>query len=343
MPVLAGSPIGFEQPNGWSVVLDGIMVSGDLDTTELGFSSDANFCPLPPVRGCLTLPPDGLGVPPLRTQDVTYLGRDGVQHYEDWYEPRILTLSVSIGKDGCGCDGNVSVRRAVSDLLTRWSRLCDTETELVLYPPNCSCDGTLNNIDDFDRPLGVVGRPRQALVTYTRNGTADITLRFDAQDHLMYLLDCCGAPGSNARCEIATPSVDTKCRQYDRCYTNASCGWTYDVNSSVEGGPAEFTGGGTECVGATVKLHGPLANPIVESVLSGTSIKYSGAIAAGKTVVLDLATGTASEDGVDRTGRITGDLVMTVSPGANVWRLQSFSSTDQGWAEVCWRPAVIVA
>lgn len=340
MPVLAGAPYGFEQPTGWSAVLGDIMVLGG-DAEALGFPEDSNYCPLPVVRGCLTLPPDGLGVPPIRTQDVSYLGRDGAQHHEDWYEPRTLTLTVAIGPDGCGCESNTSVRQAVSDLVREWRRVCNTELELVLYPPNCACDDSTNNVADIDRPLGVVGRPRQALVSYTRNGTAEVVLRFDAQDHLMYLLDCCGTAGSNARCEPFTPSIDSKCRQYDRCYTDGC--WAYDTDTSMAGGPAVFVGGGTECVGPVVNLYGPLTNPSIEMVTTNQLLSYSGTIGAGEMVAIDLTTGTASEGGVDRTGHITGDLVMAVQPGANMWRLQAYSLTDSGYAEVCWRPAVIVA
>lgn len=347
MPVLASPPYGFEQPNGWSVVLGDIMVAGG-DVEAIGFPGHSEYCALPTQLGCLTLPPDGLGMPDLRTQDIDYLGSDGTQHHEDWYDPRIITLQVSIGPGSCGCDANVSVRRAARTLIQQWSRVCGKELELVIYPPNCLCDDTVNNTDDMDRPLGVTGRPRQASISYTRNGTADLVLRFDSENHLMYLLDCCGTPGSNTQCVTLTPSISSKCRRYPRCYTTL-CevgqppGWTYNVENSVVGGPATFTGGGTECVGPTVTLYGPLSNPTVEAVTTGQKITYNGTVGAESSVVIDLSNGTASEDGVDRTGKLTGDLVMLVQPDANTWRLDAFDLNDTGYADVCWRPAVIVA
>lgn len=62
------------------------------------------FLPTDPL-GCLTLPPEGLGVPPVRSGDVAFAQRDGVVQFGDYYEPRILTFQASICNDGCpGCD-----------------------------------------------------------------------------------------------------------------------------------------------------------------------------------------------------------------------------------------------
>src|SRR3546814_2544177 len=61
------------------------------------------FLPSVPV-GCLVLPPDGMGVPPVRSGDVAFAQRDGVVQFGDYYEPRILTFQVSVDGDGCpGC------------------------------------------------------------------------------------------------------------------------------------------------------------------------------------------------------------------------------------------------
>lgn len=83
------------------------------------------------VDGCLLLPPDGLGVPSLRVEDLSYPQRDGVEHFADWYEPRIITLTGLIGGGGCGCDGSNDVRARARNVATAWSRQCD-DVELVL-------------------------------------------------------------------------------------------------------------------------------------------------------------------------------------------------------------------
>lgn len=146
---------------------------------------------------CLTLPPDGVGVPGLRTEDQVYPQRDGVGHFADWYDPRIITLLATIGA-GCGCSGIDVARHSAAQLMEEWSRECD-ETELVLFtgcPP-------ANNVDDraFTGPYGVRGRPRVAQLNWlrSRKAMAEATLRFDSVDHRLYILDEDGTPGSGAQ------------------------------------------------------------------------------------------------------------------------------------------------
>lgn len=80
------------------------------------------------VDGCLTLPPDGLGVPALRTEDLSYPQRDGVEHFADWYEGRIVTLTGVVG-GSCGC--STEVPSHARSLMNAWSRSCE-DVELVL-------------------------------------------------------------------------------------------------------------------------------------------------------------------------------------------------------------------
>lgn len=140
------------------------------------------YLPSDPV-GCLMLPPDGMGVPGLRTEDVEFTHRDGVRMYSDWYENRILTLTVSVCNDGCpGCP---TARAKVRELMRAWSRMCG-ETELMIFT-DCH-DPTLSD-PAVTGPYTVVGRPRQALVSWRRSnfGCAQVTLRFDALDHRLLI------------------------------------------------------------------------------------------------------------------------------------------------------------
>lgn len=116
----------------WGVSLNNVYISGGSDASE-------NLSPACPEQinvGCLTSPPDGLGLPALRTEDITFVQRDGVKHYNDWYEARIITLEkVMVCDESCGgFDGSCSARQKVRDLLTAWSRTC-CDTELVIYTP----------------------------------------------------------------------------------------------------------------------------------------------------------------------------------------------------------------
>lgn len=61
------------------------------------------FLPTTPL-GCLVAPPDGMGVPPVRSGDVVFAQRDGVVQFGDYYESRILTFQIEVTNDACpGC------------------------------------------------------------------------------------------------------------------------------------------------------------------------------------------------------------------------------------------------
>lgn len=163
----------------------------DLQDQEQGISlsgGDAIDPWLPTVPlGFLTLPPDGLGVPPVRSGDVAFAQRDGVVQFADYYEPRILTFQVDIPNEGCpGCP---SARQAVSRLTQEWSRNC-TGASLVIFS-DCHDPDATEEERVYLGPYLVRGRPRAAEVTWRRSdvGGASVLLRFDAKDARMLLLD----------------------------------------------------------------------------------------------------------------------------------------------------------
>lgn len=154
------------------------------------------YLPSEPV-GCLTVPPDGMGVPALRTEDVTFTHRDGVRMYSDWYENRIITLTVIVCNDGCpGCPTG---RAKVRDILNAWSRRCG-ETELRIFT---DCHDPSLAEPEVTGPYSIIGRPRQALLSWRRSniGCADLTLRFDALDHRLII------PGQDGEFEQCSPSL----------------------------------------------------------------------------------------------------------------------------------------
>ena len=90
----------------WGVVMwkDGRGGSIELPQ-EMGISLEGGdeivpYLPTEPL-GCLVEPPDGLGVPPVRSGDVAFAQRDGVVQFADYYEPRQITLQVIVKNDGC--------------------------------------------------------------------------------------------------------------------------------------------------------------------------------------------------------------------------------------------------
>lgn len=335
----------------WAATLNGIsLVGGDashLTSSALGF---------------LELPPDGMGLPDLRTEDVVYLQRDGVQQFSDWYTNRIVTLAVSVKGGGLGCP-DCSAREAVQQILKAWSRQCDT-VELVIWtdcsrPPYCpdSEDPVPDwwvDQEEYDAyravhgPFIIRGRPRVARTTWLpgEKPIAQLTLRFDAEDHLMYVAGCDGTPQSTANCVVLTPLVETACRVYDRCYDQGAGedSWCYDNESGDPGeGPQEAVVYGTECVCMDITMVGPLTAPTIENLTTGEIVTYQGLLAAGQVLLISTCDGTATLDGENRTSLLRGDTRMTLSPGINELRLTSTGGDDSGQAEVCYPWAVVSA
>lgn len=151
------------------------------------------YLPTEPV-GTLLVPPLGMGVPAIRSGDVAFAQRDGVVQFADYYEPRQLTFQVLVKNDGCpGCSTPMSARQKVARLTQEWSRNCSGAT-LVLFT-DCHNPDATEEEKIYNGPYLVHGRPRVADVVWERSnrGVARVTLRFDAADARLVLVDA--APG----------------------------------------------------------------------------------------------------------------------------------------------------
>lgn len=129
---------------GWAVELNGVMFTACDDEPTTGCDTETVV-----IQG-LDDTPDGLGLPGLRVEDITFFQRDGVKHFNDWYGPRMVTLRGTIGPGTCTCvDGTgcscLSVREQLFAAGEAWGRTC-CDTELVIYPP-CD-DPRFTNCDD---------------------------------------------------------------------------------------------------------------------------------------------------------------------------------------------------
>lgn len=314
---------------GWRVVLNGVTLDG-------GSDSDA----VSGISGCLTAPPDGLGVPGLRTEDVTYPQRDGVAHFADWYEPRIVTLT-DVSVCTTDCPNCPSTRQNVRVISSAWSRHCD-DTELVVFTDCHNDDTAVTGGDRVDiGPYGIIGRPRVAATQWIGQGSkcATMLLRFDSLDHRMYLLDPDGTPGSGEQCLILEPAIDVMCRSYPRCYPLC-----YDtaVTGTDGNGPQEIDNYGTLCAPLTITLTGPLTTPTVTNETTGQDFTYRGTITAGNIITVNTETGEATDqDAIPRTHLLDGDTTMWADVGENTFRLTSLSPSDTGFAQVCFRPSVL--
>lgn len=330
---------------GWAFKLNDVILSscGDFDLCN---DSEATI-----IDG-LTANPD-TGLPALRTEDVTYAQRDGVRHFNDWYEPRIITLVGVVGPDvpeDCVAGECTTVREQVLALLQAWKRTC-CDTELVAYPPcyegpdgfgeggfgegpfGDPVDNTLTG------PYGIVGRPRvaQAKPRFNNEHIYDVLLRFDAVDQRVYLLDGCGTPGYE-RCTNIYPENNAGyvCLS-DGELCSPVCA-TEHVGPVVD--PTVVEVGGTETVYPTVTLWPNLTNPIVENVTTLEYITFAGTV-TGFPVIINTEDMTATQNGESVTHLLAGSLSFTMSPGEFSVRLLTTSDTDTGHMSLCVRDTLV--
>lgn len=202
-----------------------------------------SFLPTVPV-GFLTLPPDGLGVPPVRNSDVVFAQRDGVVQFADYYEPRILTFQVDVPNEGCpACP---SARQMVSRLTQEWSRNCSGAT-LIIFS-DCHDPDATSEEKVYLGPYAVHGRPRGAEVTWRRSdvGGASVLLRFDAADARLILPDDL-TPGTFWDLDqVQTIDADEQNLADDPDLSGATMtlnGATVDDSFFLEGGPSGPDGG----------------------------------------------------------------------------------------------------
>lgn len=323
---------------GWRIEWNGTALSGD-------------DCP---GDACLLEPPDGLGVPGLRTEDVTYVASDGVRMHRDWYEPRVLTFQAAVSTSGGDCSTDCSspnaVRRRVQEILSAWSRQCG-EGELVIWPPcderECGfeCDSDAAGDPAFG-PYAVVGRPRQAIVQWAGRGHnyAMLTLRFDAVDQRIYLLNGCGDPGSGDHCTDLLPtSRDSTQVCWDDagqiCWDDAGqiC-FEPITDFPPEEGPQAVENNGSECACVVATLRGPLQMPSIETD-DGQVMQVGTDLSVNDVMVIDCCSGSVTLNGTE--ARYLVDGCIELQPGTTMVELLSFSGG--GSATICHRDNVISA
>jgi hypothetical protein len=194
-------------------------------------------------------------------------------------------------------------------------------------------------------PFGVVGRPRVAQAPWLNRteGIAEFLLRFDGNNHLMYLLDECGTPGYS-ECEVIEPGsfITASCYGdtgvcYPECYDQPVAG-----SKSVA--PTEVNVIGTQTIFPIITLNPSLTNPRIENITTGKSITFNGKINEGdQPVIIYTEDGTAFQGETSVSHLLGGTLDFSLEPGEHELRLISQSLTDTGTMQVCWRPAVLVA
>lgn len=261
--------------------------------------------------GCLTAPPDGMGVPPVRSGDVVFAQRDGVVQFADYYEPRILTFQVSICNDGCpGCPtGRTKVKR----LTREWSRNC-TGATLVIFS-DCHNPAASGTDQEAVGPYIVHGRPRVADVNWLPSnvGCANITLRFDAED---------------ARLLLAVDNADP--------WTSQHCEEAFNTPGAL----AVVTG--DLCAYPVFTLASTLTSPITVTYGEWEFV-YNESItgAGGDTVVVDTRYGIATQAGVEVTANLSGEYDRPLEPGTHAIGVTTGDVGDDGTVQMCWDNAVV--
>lgn len=275
---------------GWGVLFDGVYLSGSAGPQYQNCSSGipgAGACtPIPGTEhadGCLTSAPDGLGIPPLRTNDMTLLGQDGVEMIDDYYQGRILTFSVTVSPDHCGdCP---SAREKVQRIVNAFSRK-KFNSELVIFP-NCppSCGGS------HTAAYGFIGRPRAAQVQWLngRGAIAQLVLRFDVRDQRAYMLNGAGDPGSGTiSVSIPASPFTEACSDFPRCFDSCFS----SISGVSEAGVVTVTNPGSVVEGLDLSISTPTNSNttplqlavmnvdygealILDAPLPGTSLQYS--------------------------------------------------------------------
>lgn len=343
---------------GWAFKLGGVILTdGCVNGQEVW---DGTECSPALVLDVLTDTADGLDLPALRTEDVTYYQRDGVTHFSDWYEPRFITLRGTLGPvDACACDDPdncvcLTIRQQLSELVQEWKRTC-CDTEIVIYPP---CDvATVDEDRMFTGPFGVVGRPRVFTYKWNYHHTAlDFVARFDGVDQRIYILDDCGTPGYTECVEIQPGNQDfTVCfedgtgdylGQKVMCFGGAGFCFDNPVTSDDSVDPVEVAVGGTEKVSPTITLFPPLTRPYVENITDDEYVQLDMYL-TDTPVVINTEDGTAFDaNGNSLTHLLRGNPFLGLYPGNYEWRLLAAGSDDveePGYASLCWRNTIVNA
>lgn len=335
---------------GWAVSLNGVALVHGCGNSQAAW--DALDCFPMTVLDAMDAPPEGLDLPDLRTEDVTYYQRDGAKHFSDWYEQRLITVTGTLGPitDEDCADPCLAIRTILFELVQAWKRQSDTE--LVIYPPCVPSDDPLERI--YTGPYGAVGRPRQFKYRPLNRAETifEFTALFVAVDQRLYVLDECGTPGYTNSVEI-DPGVEL----FALCATEVDgvkvlcangeglmCGST-PVVSDDSVLPTDVSVGGTEQVYPEIVLYPPLPRPYVQNYTTGEYVQLDAVLTdSDSPVTINTQEGTAFDsDGNSLTHLLRGSQFMALYPGNYEFRLLAAGEDVEGYAVLSWRDTVVNA
>lgn len=264
---------------------------------------------------------EGLGQPPLRTQDIEPPGEDGLWLGADYYGGRTIRIDAAVKTPGD--------RAAALDLVAALQDHADTMAVR-------GQGGTTMNLRlSFPgRPVRVVrGRLRkfEPDLTAAIHGWVPLDIEFQAQDHLYYTDD-------SASTSMPLGSLTAGGMTFPLMFP-----FTIAGDASAVGRPGYIQVAGTADTWPVLRVSGPCANPTVTHVGSGLSLTVQATLAAGEWVEIDTRPGWRTvlrESGggapLSPASRID-QFVLT--PGLNEIRWNATDPTLTSTLAVTWWPA----
>jgi hypothetical protein len=116
------------------------------------------------------------------------------------------------------------------------------------------------------------------------------------------------------------------------------------VTGTLIGGEATIVNAGTAQAGLSIRIDGPVLNPIIMLIHpDGTvqTLQVNVDLSAGQWIDIDTAVQTVFLNGI-QTQSLRGDTIgpfPRAAPGTNVFRFRADDYNDQGFATACWRDA----
>lgn len=264
---------------------------------------------------------EGLGQPPIRSNDVDPPGQDGTWLGTDYYSGRLIRI-----------DAAVKVIEDVPGVLDIAADLQDlADTDGVRGQAGTTMDLRLKYPG---RPTRVVrGRLRkfEPALTQVIFGYAPLDIEFQAQDHLYYAdqSETTSMPlGSLTEGGITFPL------QFPFTIAGAA---------SAIARPGYIQVAGTKNTHPVLRVNGPCANPTITHVASGRSLTVQTTLAAGEWVELDTRPGWCTVlrengGGASLTAQSRIDQ-FTLTPGLNEIRWSATDNSLTSTLAVTWWPA----
>jgi hypothetical protein len=257
--------------------------------------------------------PEGLGMPPMRTNDLAWLSEDGAYGAGDWLQPRLVRARLWV--DG----GNAAASEALArTLVAAWA------------PSRTDIDLGLRITSPLDYVLR--GRPRRCEVDLStlKYGHASASVEFAALDPYLYDADASTGtiPLGNA---TSVPGVTP----------NLTFDLVFQPGGTTGPGIAFAGNLGTAPTYPAIVITGPVITPRLENRTTGETFTLDATLVGGDVAVVDMKARTITVNGTSRLDALAlGAKWVSLRPGANELAYRSSDGTPPAsTCTVTWRHA----